>query len=343
MPKFVTISPTHVPGKKEYAWHNFESGGYVAIGWLEDHDLAGKTFDDVAELIRKAGYANETSAMHSFEVFMSLEAGDYVAVNNTNHGLFGVGKVKSGYYFEKRKHDTGAEEPTGEFYSHIIDVEWIRTEYVRRRDILDEGETGWQPYGTVGAPRHDVPVYIKRLIGMKVESIDQPPLVEIPDELRPVVESIGLLREDPEHQERAHESLVEGFFCALGFKKHQDIKYRRGRVDITVYADDRPVLLVEVKKDWGLSRYSRIGAEAVEQAYQYALDQGVRYVAVTNGDVYILFDRLKGLSVESNILGEFQLSELQDGDLETIDRLRPSSLERPNLEELFKFLSEAFS
>ncbi len=34
MPKFLTVSPTHVAGKKEYAWNNFKKGGYVSIGWL---------------------------------------------------------------------------------------------------------------------------------------------------------------------------------------------------------------------------------------------------------------------------------------------------------------------
>ncbi len=37
MPKFTTISPTHIPGKKEYAWERFREGHYVAIGWLDDH------------------------------------------------------------------------------------------------------------------------------------------------------------------------------------------------------------------------------------------------------------------------------------------------------------------
>ena len=342
MPRFVTISPTHVPGKKEYAWKNFEAGGYAAIGWLENEDLTGRPADQVAELITKAGYPNEASALHSFEVFMSLQPGDYVAANNTNHGLFGVGVVKAGYRYELRRHDTGAEEPEGEFYSHLIDVDWIHTKYVRRRDILEEGETGWQPYGTLGALRTEVPLYIRRLLGLQPPSAPRPPEIEVPEWLAPLIASIAVLRRDPKHQERAHESLVEDFFCALGYKKHQDIKYRQGRVDVTIWASDRPVLLVEVKADWELSRYTRVGGEAIQQAYRYALDQGVRYVAVTNGDVYLLFDRLKGLSLETNTLAEFQLGALQEGDLDTIERLRPERLEHADLHELFSFLSEAF-
>ena len=36
MPKFVTVSPTHVPAKKEYAWNNLKTGGYAATDWLEN-------------------------------------------------------------------------------------------------------------------------------------------------------------------------------------------------------------------------------------------------------------------------------------------------------------------
>ena len=343
MPKFVTISPTHVPGKKPYAWNNFKSGGYAAIGWLVNEDLTGKSIDQVRELIMRARYPNEASAVHSFEVFMSLQPGDYVAANNTNDGLFGIGRVTGGYRYELRRHDTGAQGPEGEFYSHLIDVEWVRSEYVRRRDILEEGETGWPPFGTVGALRDEVPLYIRRLLRLEPDAPKGPTEVEVPEWLAPVVGSIEALRNDPKHQERGHESLVEDFFCALGFAKHQDIKYRQGRVDVAIWAKDRPVLLVEVKGDWELSRHTKAGAEAVQQAYRYALDQGVRYVAVTNGDVYLLFDRLKGLSLEANTLAEFQLTALQETDLDTIERLKPSRLEHANLHELFSFLSEAFS
>jgi len=93
----------------------------------------------------------------------SLEIGDYVAVNNTNHGLFGVGIVTSAYEYEKGKHDTGAKDPE-EFYSHYREVEWKYTDYVRRRDILGPGEVGWRPYGTVGSLEEEVPPYIRRLL-----------------------------------------------------------------------------------------------------------------------------------------------------------------------------------
>lgn len=311
----------------------------MAIGWIPE-DLTGKSMEEIAGLIKESEYENEISAIGSFEKFFLLAIGDYVAVNNTNHGLFGIGTVKSGYRFNKNGHDSGAET-RDEFYSHFIDVEWKFTSYVRRQDILGAGETAWMPYGTMGSLLPEVPMYIKRLLGEVKEAPVSKVEYVYSDWIQPVIDSINVLKKDTNHQERAHESLVEDFFCALGYNKHQDIKYRQGRVDITIYSKGRPELLVEVKRDWDLSYDNSKGA--IQQAYKYAHEQGIRYVVVTNGDFYLLFDRLKGLSYESNVIGEFQLTGLQEEDLETIDRLRRQNLEQPDLEELFRYLSESFS
>lgn len=144
MPKFLTVSPTHIPGKKPYAWQNFLRGGYAAIGWLPDVNLTGKTIETVIELIRAEQYDNEAAAIRSFEKFLALRPSDYIGVNNTNDGLFGIGEVRSNYKYEKGKHDTGASDPRDleEFYSHYVDVHWVVTSYTRRKAILTEGETG---------------------------------------------------------------------------------------------------------------------------------------------------------------------------------------------------------
>jgi len=337
MPRFMTISPTHVSGKKEYAWNNFRSGGYVAIGWLPEVDLTGKSIDEVISIIRAEEYANEASAIDSFTKFLSLNVGDYVAVNNTNHGLFGIGVVTSAYRFETYKHDTGADDRE-EFYSHFREVEWKYTDYVRRKDILSPGETAWRAFGTVGSLQDELPPYIKRLLGETPET--ELPQIVVPDYLESVVRAVERLKADPNHQERAHESLVEDFFCAIGYVKHTDIKYRQGRVDISIWDGKTPLVIVEVKRDWNLSLYT--SPAVVQQAYIYALDQGTRYVVVTNGDYYVVFDRLKGLSYSSNVIGEFRLTAPEKEELSIIDRLKRDSLTKPNLEELFIHLSETF-
>lgn len=339
MPRFMTMSPTHVPGKKEYAWNNFREGEYIAIGWLHEHNLEGKSIDEITALIRARNYDNEASGIDAFTKFLKLGNGDYVAVNNTNDGLFGIGVITSGYKYEKYKHDTGAEDKE-DFYPHFRKVKWEYTNYVRRKEIISPGETGWRPFGTVGNLEDEVPPYIKRLLGIKPATTQLPPQNVVPDYLKTVIESVKLLKEDQDHQERAHESLVEDFFCALGYKKHRDIKYRQGRVDISLWEGDKILVIVEVKKDWNLSLYNR--PVAVQQAYNYALDQGARYVILTNGDYYAIFDRIKGLSSSSNLIGEFRLTALGEEDVTLIQRMSRETLLKPNIEELLRHFSESF-
>lgn len=339
MPRFMTISPTHIPGKKEYAWNKFQSGGYIALGWIHEHDLTGKSLDEVISLIRKERYDNEASAIDAFTKFLTLKEGDYVAVNNTNAGLFSIGIISSGYKYEKYKHDTGAEDKE-EFYSHYREVHWKYTSYVRRKDIVGPEETGWKPFGTVGSLEDEVPLYIRRLLGERPPEQGPKKANVVPDYLKEVIKSIQQLKSDTYHQERAHESLVEDFFCALGYQKHKDIKFRQGRVDVSLWEGNRLLVIVEVKPDWSLSLYN--SPTHVRQAYGYALDQGARWVILTNGDYYAIFDRLKGLSTSSNLIGEFRLTALEEEDVATIQRISRNNLLKPYLEELFRYLSETF-
>jgi hypothetical protein len=337
MPQFTTISPTHIGGQKEAAWERFRDGRYVAIGWLEDVDLTNKSMDEISELVRGREYANESSAIQSFEKFLSLRPGDYVAVNNNRYGFYGVGKITSGYKYELGKHDSGDGE---DLYPHYRDVKWVKTSYLPRTSLVSEGETLWQPYGTVGKVYPELPPYIARLIGVSPPTTPKQIANERPAFLKPVIEAVETLRKEREHKERAHESIVEDFFVALGYRKHTDIKYRQGRVDIKIETDGHTLLITEVKAAWDLS-FKDI--DAIKQAYNYAHDQGVRYVIVTNGDTYILFDRLKGLSWESNLIGEFQMTALVQEDLALIERLRPARLSFPDLGEALRHMAESFS
>ena len=92
------------------------------------------------------------------------------------------------------------------------------------------------------------------------------------------------MRRDPAHQERAHESLVEDFLVLLGYQKHSDIKYRQSRIDITVWDNENPLLLLEVKREWNLNWETH--ASELKQAYGYSYDKGIRYILLTNGDYY---------------------------------------------------------
>jgi len=339
MPRFMTISPTHIPGKKEYAWNQFRLGKYISIGGLGEYDLSGKSVDEVISLIRKQRYENEASAIDTFTKFLTLETGDHVAVNNTNDGLFGIGAISSGYHYRKHGHDIGTDDRE-DFYSHFREVDWKYTNYVKRRDIISQGETGWKPFGTVGRLEENLPPYIQRLLGIMPTTTKKPTKTAVPDYLKSVVNAIEHLKSDPNHQERAHESLVEDLFCSLGYEKHRDIRFRQGRVDISLWEGDKVLAIVEVKKDWNLSLYN--STDAVQQAYNYALDRGARWVILTNGDYYAIFDRLKGLSSDSNLVGEFRLTAPSEDDVAFIERISRTNLTKPNLEEIFRHLSESF-
>ncbi|HEY7157698.1 MAG TPA: HNH endonuclease [Gemmataceae bacterium] len=172
MPKFATISPTSVTGQKQAAWERFRDGHYVAIGWLNDIDVTGKSVEEIKELIRQAGCepSDERDGLRSFPRFLELEVGDYVAVKNVSDGFFGLGIIDSVYKFDPEKHDTGGKDF---FYPHYREVKWIIKEYMPRKSLIRKGEKAWQPYGTVGQVYPELPPYIVRVLkkaGFAVDS-----------------------------------------------------------------------------------------------------------------------------------------------------------------------------
>lgn len=337
MPKFLTISPTHVAGKKEYAWNNFKKGGYISIGWLPI-DFTNNNIQEIEEKIKKEKYDNEVSAIASFRKFMQLDIGDCVAIPNVNFGIFGIGKIKSGYKFKFQMHDTGADTKD-DFYSHYREVDWVVTEYHKRSELLEEGEKGWSPYGTTGVLEPQLPDWVKRAIGEIVEK-KHTIQYETPTEYKGLIKNIQKLKGNKEHYERAHESLVEEFMTLLGYEKFTDIKYRRGRIDVCISVENKDLILFEVKPDWNLNYQTN--QNVISQAYNYASEQGFRYVGITNGDYYAIFDRLKGLSYESNFVGEFVLTKLQREDLKIINKIAKIELIKNKVKDILISISEHF-
>ena len=123
MPRFATISPTHKPGGKPAAWKHFRDGGYVALGW-HHVDYSDYTFPEIVADLKRRKYKNEKEAILAHGYFKALEIGDIVAVNNTFHGLFGVGVIASDYNFAERKHPTGHVD-VNEYNSHYREVRWV--------------------------------------------------------------------------------------------------------------------------------------------------------------------------------------------------------------------------
>ena len=96
MPKLAIISPTHIPGKKKEAWDNFKEGRYIAIVSRIKEDLSDRSMNEVLKMVRDMPrYSGRQLAkrLKEYQAFFSLNKGDYVAVNNTNDGLFGIGVI----------------------------------------------------------------------------------------------------------------------------------------------------------------------------------------------------------------------------------------------------------
>lgn len=155
---------------------------------------------------------------------------------------------------------------------------------------------------------------------------DQPNEIffERPQWLMSLIDNIEMLKRDLEHKERAHESLVESFYELLGFAKYQDIKHRQGRIDISIEHKGKVLIVNEVKKDWHLSYKDN---KVLMQAYNYALISGARYVILTNGDYYAIYDRIKGSSYDTQFVGDFRLSKLTKDHAILIDRLKKESIQ----------------
>jgi hypothetical protein len=199
------------------------------------------------------------------------------------------------------------------------------------------GQRWFSPREIEEAMRRTNTESIEELLGLNLDSRTTPSVVEepspkpiqedipsiCPEWLAEVVCQITELRSDPQHQERDHEDLVSRFFEKLGYRRGVDIKYRRGRVDILIQRDSKPLIVIEVKRDWSLSSKSR---DYIQQAFNYALENGSRYVAVTNGDRYLIFDRSQGLSYEDHLVCEFQLTELKPDCIKAIEKLKPGNL-----------------
>lgn len=155
-----------------------------------------------------------------------------------------------------------------------------------------------------------------------------------------LIQDIKSLKSDRDHKERAHESLVETFFINLGYLKHKEIQYRKGRIDISIVNNEKPMIVTEVKRDWNLQ--TKNITNELQQAYHYASETGTRYIILTNGDYYLFIDRLKGLSYKDNIVGKFQLTNFKKEDYEIIQKLKKEIIFNFNIEEIFNNLSLCF-
>lgn len=140
-----------------------------------------------------------------------------------------------------------------------------------------------------------------------------------PDWLKDITQQIKVLKEDKNHLEREHEAVVAYLFRLLGYSETTEIKYQKGRIDIRIDIDNKPLMTIEVKKDWNFDCKNQ---KVVSQAFNYANSIGTPIVITTNGDVFCIFDRNKGLAYNDQYVGSFQITKLSDSGMSLIDFLK---------------------
>lgn len=148
--------------------------------------------------------------------------------------------------------------------------------------------------------------------------------LDLPKWLEEIIKDIKRLKTDTNHKERANESLIERFFENLGYERFKEIKFRIGRIDISISIEGKPIVVIEVKKYWNLNW--KKDRDVVEQAYKYALNNGARLVIISNGDYYAIFDRANGYTYLDNLKGDFGLTGLKKDDLQLIYFLKKNNL-----------------
>ena len=144
----------------------------------------------------------------------------------------------------------------------------------------------------------------------------EPGIIEPPEWLRPIVSHVEILKADSAHQERDHEDIVASLFETHGYSRASEIRFRRGRIDILISVNDRPIFTIEVKADWSLSSESM---DYIRQAYNYALETGTPFVIVTNGDTYVSFKRGPAGTYKDDLQGEARLTQLTADGLKMIE------------------------
>ncbi len=213
---------------------------------------------------------------------------------------------------------------------HLEETEDLLSEYdhtyVNKVYVLSGGEASTY-LNTLGA---------KDSINKLSEKVTIDPVKEqtptIPQGLQELINSIERLKKQDSHKERANEHLVADFLKYLGYKEFSDFNYQVGRMDLVLKVENIVIMTIEVKKSWAFGE--NIRTKAIEQAYGYSQKVGSRFVTITNGDNYEIFDRKQGLSYKDQKWYSFTLSRLTD---EALSFLENNLRRRPFLKNLLSY------
>lgn len=326
----------------EDVWKYDLSHGTIAIGSYTNLSTA-KSTEDMARLILANEnwgwqYKNREKearrwAGQYWTFYHQIKEGDIVIAKQGKQRVVGIGRIVMvngcvAFYSEKR----GLERSGNVSNKHpnFLNVEWTRDEMDFGEDVFKQDRFG--DLNKMVNMKEYIPKINERIANlfggeMAMKSAknhkDNKSRQNVGSSFSTLIEQITVLRRDPDHKERAHESLVEYFYEILGFNRFSQIKHRQGRIDIAVVQGDAVLVINEVKKSWILTKNNQ---DALKQAYDYANSAGAQYVVITNGDYYAIFDRGNGLSYNSNFLGEFAISSLKPEDEKLIDKFKNNIL-----------------
>lgn len=123
--------------------------------------------------------------------------------------------------------------------------------------------------------------------------------------------------------ERNHEAAVQDLLLRLGYGP-SEIVFQRGRIDVCIRDHkDRVIAVFEVKRTIGTDS-ERLAAR--RQGIDYATQSDARWVILSDGDRYEIYDRDAGGSFEKMARGSFRLTMFKESDRTVLDLLRPEQM-----------------
>jgi len=308
----------------------------VAIGSSYMGDSTGKTKQEIQNQILEKFPLRSASmkAQQLWSFFNEVKKDDYIVAKTGLSKVLGLGRIfikdgKISYYSIKEGLARCGNKDNP--HPNFLNVQWKEESLNFGKHVFIQGRFGRLDKMLVNKIREEVKkLILERIDSLFCESSRQISLtssrkggkVAKKNIFKNIVSAINLLKKDPVHKERAHESLVEMFYEKLGYEKFTEIKHRQGRIDISVEEAGKIKIVNEVKRDWALSKEN---LAAVFQGYGYSLETGAIFVVVSNGDYYAVFDRRKGYTYKENFRGEFQLTSLCNRDFDVIKILRKKS------------------
>lgn len=253
----------------------FVQGGYVAIGWLWDHDLSSVRTKDELYPLYKAAHPQDTSNLvigqqvgQIARFLLDLRAGDYVITPDGNTELLHVGVVESdpSYFFG------GTED--GCRFPHRRRVRWLPDTYKRAAFSVPFQNTIRSSLTVFYVSQHD---QFFEIIGRKDLVTNAPRTTHDPYEV--------VLEQLLELNDKEFEILIRDLLSALGFEGAEHTgKTGDGGVDVTGELNTANLaaikLFVQVKR---YKRGTRINAGTVK-ALRQSIPAGGQGAFITTAD-----------------------------------------------------------